>query len=758
LAGDRKRYDKAIRAGLNFAWEGKWEKALEAYQKAQAEMPEEPVVHNYLGLANVQLGRLESALEAYTVANRLTPDDPAPLTRIAEIHAKLGQRHAAADASFSLADIYRRRREWAQAIQALQDTTRFQPDHTASRLALAEIFTELGQSQRAVKEHLSLARLLQRQGEIEEALEQCRRALDLDPRSAEARALAEGLHLGAATAEDMAGAGAVAGIDTVPAVVEEGGSPVDLARDKALEELAGIPFEDTPVGPAPDIAAFQEDGAQAEAAVQPGLSRPQIDALIAQAIDFQTRRLVDEAIACYTKVIDAGVDRPAARFNLGLLYQQRLRFEAAIAEFQKAVRHPQYSLGSHFALGECYKALGRIDDALEHFVQVLKIVDLGTVRREQADDLIQLYDALADSYVAKGDREKALTFTNSLVEFLSSKGWEDKAREARHRIDSFSEGMPLSLAEVLAAPNADTLLAAMSLSQEYIKRGALTAATEVCYQAIQSAPTYLPVHLRLAEIFGQNDRIDDAVNKYQVVADLYMVREETRNAIGVYKRMLRLRPMDVVVRSRLIDLLISFGEIDQALEQYLALADTYYQLAQVNKALEKYAEALRLAPRGSDEQEWHVRLLRKIADLHMRRVNWRDAVEVYQQLVALAPDDERARIHLIDLNYKLGHTKQADKEVVTMVKYYRAQGENERALALLQEATRLQPQQMALRARLARAYIDAGRREEAIAELDTLGELQLERGLREQAITTVRFIISLKPKNVEAYQQLLAQL
>jgi tetratricopeptide (TPR) repeat protein len=757
LAGNKKVYDKAVKTGLNFAWEGKWEKALEAYQKALAQMPDDPVIHNYLGLANLELGHLEPALEAYTQASRLAPDDPAPLMRVAEIHTRLGQRRAAADASFSLANIHRRRQDWAEAIQALQETARLQPDHVPSRLAMAEIFSDLGQVQRAVKEYLNLARLLQRQGQIEKAMEQCRRALDLDPRNAEARALGEGLHLGTPASMVASRSAEAGGLSA--AAMEEGGSPADMARDKALEELASIPFEETPVGAGPEVVTLEGDAVRVEAPPRPGLSRPQIDALIAQAIDFQTRGLIDEAIACYTKVIDAGVDRPAAHFNLGLLYQQRLRFEQAISEFKKAVRHPQYSLGSHFALGECFKALGRIDDALEHFVQVLKVVDLGTVRREQADDLIQLYDALADSYIAKGDREKALTFTNSLVEFLSAKGWEDKAREARKRIDSFSdEGIPLSLAEVLATPNADNLLAAMSLSQEYVKRGALTAATEVCYQAIQSAPTYLPLHLRLAEIFVQDDRVDDAAAKYQAVADLYMVGEETRHAIGVYKRMLRLRPMDVVARSRLIDLLISFGEIDQALEQYLALADGYYQLAQVTKALEKYAEALRLVPRASDEKEWHVRLLRKIADLHMRRANWREAREVYQQLVALTPDDERARLQLIDLNYKLGRTKQADKEVVGMVDYYRSRGESEHLLALLQEAVRLQPQQMALRARLARVYVDAGMRDEAITELDALGELQLEAGLREQAITTVRFIISLKPKNVEAYQQLLSQL
>ena len=181
-------------------------------------------------------------------------------------------------------------------------------------------------------------------------------------------------------------------------------------------------------------------------------------------------------------------------------------------------------------------------------------------------------------------------------------------------------------------------------------------------------------------------------------------------------------------------------------------------MAQIDKALEKYTEALRLVPRASEEERWQLRLLRKMTDVQMRRGRWREAATLYQQIVTLVPDDERARLQLIDLNFKLGRTKEADEQVVAMLQVFRAQGEPERALALLQEAVRLQPQQMSLRARVARAYIDAGMREEAIRELDTLGELQLDAGLREQAIATVRFIISLQPDNVEAYQQLLAEI
>jgi tetratricopeptide (TPR) repeat protein len=749
LAGDRKVYEKAVQAGLNFAWEGQWQKAIVAYQQALAEMPDDPVVHNHLGLAYIELKELELALDAYGQAHRLAPGDPAPLIRSIEIHERLGQLQSAADACYSVAQIHRRQRAWTQAIQFLQRATQLYPDHFPSRVAMAEIYTELDQPQRASKEQVGLARVLQRQGEIEKALDHCRQAIELDLHNAEARALAEALHLG----------GPVEKVEASAQPVEEGASPVDIARGKALEELAGIPFEDTLVGPAADISDFEAGAAPAKAPAKPTLSRPQIDTLIAQAIDFQTRGLVDESITSYAKVIDAGVDRPAAHFNLGLLYQQRMRFEHAISEFEQSLPHPQYALGSSFALGECYKALGRIDDAVEHFVQALKIVDLGTVQREQADDLIQLYDALADSYVVRGDRDKALEFTNSLVEFLSSKGWEDKVRDARLRLDSLAdEGVTMSLAEILAVPSADTILSAVSLSQEYMKRGAFTAATEVCYWAIESAPTYLPLHLRLAEVFAQDGRIEDAVTKYQAVAELYLVRDERRLAIGVYKRVLRLMPMDVVIRSRLIDLLIKSGEIDQSLEQYLALADAYYQLAQVNKALEKYTEALRLVPRASEEKKWRASLLRKMADVQMRRANWKEAVPLYRQLLAVVPDDERARLQMIDLSYKLGGERLADKEVTNMLEVYRSRGEDERALALLQEAVRLHPQQMALRARLARAYINADMREEAIAELDMLGELQLDAGLREQAIATVRFIISLQPKKVDAYRKLLSQI
>jgi len=61
-------------------------------------------------------------------------------------------------------------------------------------------------------------------------------------------------------------------------------------------------------------------------------------------------------------------------------------------------------------------------------------------------------------------------------------------------------------------------------------------------------------------------------------------------------------------------------------------------------------------------------------------------------------------------------------------------------------------------ARLGRLYQDTGRRAEAIAQYDRLGELQLQAGHTAQAAETIRTILTLQPDDPGAYEQLLGEL
>jgi tetratricopeptide (TPR) repeat protein len=760
MVGKRDVFEEAMKRASNYAWDKQWAKAIALYKRALTEFPDDLTALVSLGMAYLESHQLEEALSAYQKASQLTPNDPLAWERVADVQERLGRLTEAAETYVTMASVHIERKAVGKAVETWLRATRLAPDHLGAHLSLAEVYAKQGKARVAAGERLTLARILQRRGQTEKAIQQCRLALELDPRSARAHATLEALRAGERL-EQVKPAPIPADIKVEEAkeieekIEEEEGNPVATARQKALMELAETLFEEHPVEDAlADVTAFVEGRGARETA--PKLTQGQIDAILGQAIDSQTRGVIDKAITNYSRLVEAGVDQPAIHFSLGILFQEKMQLDKAIRELLLTTRHPEYGLASHFAMGECYRVQGKIEDALEHFIEVLKIVDLQTVQRDQADDLIQLYDSLAESYTAKGDRDKVTTFLDSMVDFLSGKGWQNKVMEARRRLDSVAEeGVTRSLAEILEVPGSEEVLASMAMSQEYTKRNMLLTAIEEIYRAIEMAPTYLPLHLRLAEVFARQERFEEAIAKYMAVAEVYHMRGDDRQAIGIYKRVLKLSPMDVNVRARMIGLLASRGEIDQALEEYMSLADDHYQLAQIDKALEKFNEALHLASQASKERTWKVQILHKIGDMNMQRVDWRRATAAYEEVKALSPDDEQVRLYLFDLYQKQGQIPKALAELRELVKYYEAKEQPQKALSILKDTIQLRPQEMSLRALLARVYAQQGMKREAVAELDALGEMQLEAGLRDEAVQTVEQIIALGPANVEAYRQLL---
>jgi len=745
VAGNRSTYEEAQRNGSALTQERRWEEAIASYERALGEFPDDPDALSGLGWALAGAGRFESALQPLRRAMELEKANPAFAERLGEVLERMGHGAEAARAYLMAAQRHAGQRAPSLAEKRWVDAARLDPQNIPARVSLLRHYLSQRKTQQALVRYVELATIYQGQGKTQQALEICDHALKLDPDHPEIRDMAERLRAGvvAPVTEDET-ASLTFSFDEEQES-EEKGSPVEAARQKALADLAEAVFGETPPQTGPLV-------------MRP-LSKREMDALISKALDCQTTGDIEGAITCYEQVVKGGVIEPAVHFNLGLLYQEQLRFEDAAEQFQRSVTDPEYRMGSLFALGECQRALGQIDEALTHFIEVLKIVDLGTVKREQADDLIQLYEELARTHAAKGEREQAADFVNALISFLGEKGWEDKVVKARELLDALArEGPVLSLAEILAVPGSGRILQSIGLAQEYQRRDMKYAALDELSQAISIAPNFLPLHRQMGETLVSMGRVDDAVAKFLVVADVYQVRGSFSQAVATYERGLRLAPMNVAVRARLIDLLVSHGEIDRALEHYLALGDTYYQMAQLDRAREKYEEALQLAPRGSPERGWKVRFLHRIGDIDLQRVSWRQAMAVYEKIRNQAPDDEKARLTLMDLYYRFNQPEKAIAELDALLRLYRQTGKMQKVIAILQEQVEERPDDIPLRTRLAQAHLDAENIQDALDALDVLGEMQLQAGRNEDAIVTIRAILRLHPPNADAYQQLLDQL
>lgn len=736
MPGNKLVYQDAIKKGHNAAWDRQWSKAVAEYRRALAEFPNDLNVRLSLAHALEESGQFESAMREYQHVSEEQPHDPVPLTHVAEMLVKMRRPGEAASTYLMIAEMYLNHRKLkGKAIEAWRRAAELEPERTDVHLRLAEMYEQNAQRPLAATEYLAITAIYQKRGDKAKALNFALRALSTDPGSAAARARADELERDETT------------------VTEPAPSPVVQAEKEALSRLA-----ETLLGE-PAAVPGEAENEQRLLKTRPGLSQPEIDALIARAVDAQMHHRVSEAIDAYRKLLATGVTRTEVKFNLGLLYLEAMRYDDAVNFLTETIDDKNYGLATHFALGQCYRAQGKMDQAVEHFLRVTQIVDLGSVQREQADDLISVYEELADSYAAKGDRERAEAFSDALEKFLTEKGWEDKVQQVRHHLETLRiEGGQVSLAEVIGVPGSDQVLEALALAQEYVRREKFWAASEECYRAIELAPNYLPGHVRLAEILVKQGQPDEARAKYQTLAELSLARGDVTRAEGFYRTVLQVAGDDVNDRSRLIDLLLQQGRTDDALEQYLILGEGYARDGNFAKAADKFAEGIRIGARSNAKNTTAITLRHRLAEARARQGDFKAALAAYQEIRQHSPDDERAQFYAVDLEFRLGQSSNALRDLEELLQRYQSRGEPQKATAVLEALAQSYSNEAGLLDRLAQNYVAVGAKDKAIATLDTLGELYLSSGQKQAATATIRQILAMEPPRAGDYEKLLEQI
>jgi tetratricopeptide (TPR) repeat protein len=761
VTDSRIRYEEALQRGNSYTWDQRWPEAIREFRAALNEAPHEAAPYAGLGMAFFEMGELEKSLEAYKLAARHSNGDIVYLRQVADVQERLGQLREAGQTYMAVGEIQLRRRRVDDAVANWLLAVRLEPNLVGAHQRLASLYQRQGLNRSAIREYLALARIFQMRGEKDRALAMCQAALNLDPRSPDVLTAMELVQHGEqllADEEEATPISSAAGELSVPAAVqrvaavlegerqasgaasgeEVSNSPADTARRLAQEQLAREIFE-------------EEDEGQ-NGAGRVGISKLEQDALISQALDFENRGMLDEAIACYERGIAGGVTSRAARFNLGLLYQERSRVSQAIRELEVTQRDPNFGLASHYALGQLYRMRNQVDKSVMHFMAALRLIDLQTVQPEHARRVAEQYDHLISFFLNSDDSETALDLTDALVRFLGRPGWQHYVRQARERLDRLSTGnRTLILGDILSAGSTQ-VLESLYLSQEHAEKGQYDTAVEEVFRAIQLSPYYLPGHLQLAELMGLQNRLDGAVAKFVTIGDTYAMRGDVSASAACYQRALELAPMNVATRSRLIGLLLDHDQAEKALEHYLIQGDAFYRLAEFDRARETYLEALKLAPAGSQDKAWRAPLLLRIADIDMQRLDWRRALAAYAELATADPTDERVMATLVDLYFKVGQPENAFRQLDYFLVSLVRGGKVGRIGPILEEMVEQRPGEASLVDRLVRLYMQQGRRRDAEAALQQLGRLQLEAGDRQAAQVTRDRLASIQasPTNGDA--------
>ncbi len=787
MAGRQDVFQEAMNKGHSAAWDQQWDLAARYYRQALDEFPSHPTALSSLGMAMFEQKDFQEALKIYTKASQTSPEDPLTAEKIAQVCERLGKLPECIQASLKAADLFLKARDMEKAVHNWNRILRLDPDHLGAHSRLATVFERAGRKSDAVNEYLSMAAVMQQSGVLEKATQVVEYALKIMPGSAKAEEALQQLHTGKPLAKPTrprgtgpfqyqtgglpgSNGGLIKKTDKLskpkeqpapPKPVEERGDPITLAKKKALIKLADLLFEQNEDANSGQVA---RRGLQAIMRGTGTLSLEQVERNkimlhLGQAIDAQTNGNDLLAAEELEKAVDSGLDHTAAYFNLGLLRYQNDRLESAIKHLSQTTKHPDFAMAAHLLLGMAYRKMNKINESSVEYLHALKYADAFVTGGDQADELFQLYDPLIEEQAKSTDIAASTKLCDSIGNQLQSIDWRENLENARLQLPEQPAGSsPLPLAEIFLELRSHQIIESLSAVRSLAHRGLYRTAMEESFFALQYAPTYLPLHIQMADMLVQDGLIQEALEKYLAIANTFSSRGEFSQTTSLLHKVVALAPMDLAARSRLIDQLVTQGAITEALKEYIDLAEMYNRLAEMEMGRKTLTIALRLSQQSSEFQVQTIDILNRIADLDMQRLDWKQALRSFEQIRTIDPGDNKARANLIDLNLRMGQDTTALAELDSFIAYLETTGQQRRVIPFMEELVQERSDYLELHQRLAELYRQAGRIQEAVVEFDRVGDLLMDAGNRTGTIAVIQTIISLNPPNIQDYRSVLEKL
>ena len=766
MAGRQDVFQRAMNQGHSAAWDQMWDQAAGFYRQALDEFPDHPQALTNLGLALIELQDYDAALHCYERAAKIMSADPLPLEKIAQLYERMGNLDRASLASLRAADLYMKNREAGKAIENWQRVIRLNPENLQAHSRLAVIYERMNEKQQSVKEYLSVASVLQSAGDLDRALRSVKQALTLAPQDEEALQALAMLRDFKSLPRPERPRGATAPLrmaqvrqlrtpqDLTPADAQI--HPVDAACQAALTVMAGMLFE----SPDEDVQVKRQ-GLQA-IVVGAGLAHKSADRArivlhLSQVVDLQTRAELSQAAEELQRALDAGLEHPAVDFDLGYLYMQSGRVETALRLLQRAVKHEDFALAARLLLGELLRKRGQLKEATVHYLEALRLADAQMVAPEVSIELRQLYDPLIET-LQQRDFKTLDSLCDNIQTMLMQADWRQRLAQARSQIIDRGYGVVRPVVEILTEAQSNQLIDTMAKIQHYREQGYIRSAMDEAFYALEIAPAYLPLHRLIGQLLIDQGNIPAAVTKLQAVAKSYTTRGESQQAIALYRSMVDLSPTDFHIRSRLIEQLTAAGQTENAVHEHMRLAEVYYRQADFRTARKIYTDALRATQQTNIDRNIRVKILHSMADIDLQSLDWRQALRVFEQIRILQPEDEKARLRLVELNLRLNQEKQALVELDQYLSYLNGVNQQETALKFLENLASENPKRVPIRRRLADLYRHLGKKKDALAELDAIGELLMSAGDRAGAIQIIESLLALEPANKNDYLLLLQQI
>lgn len=302
---------------------------------------------------------------------------------------------------------------------------------------------------------------------------------------------------------------------------------------------------------------------------------PGYSGALEQMIDIYRIQGNDEAIeAAYNSFLAINGNNTNALNNLGIVFYDKRDYEEAAKYFLKAAEvDPSFAIG-WANTGLAYHQLGRYDDALLYYKKALEVnpaynahKDIGDIYFNQKKDFIQAltYYQLATKYNPTNSTfyYKAGLALNEMKRYSEAVPFFEKALELDPETAEYLNDLGFAYleqgneADALAAfvksfDLGNGFLPAWTNIQNMLSKKPSLKEKEAFFDQIRTLSTSLPIQLKRAQFYEQQGMYDQAIDSYKGIIDqnpyeesaysglanLYVLDQDRKNALGVYENFL----------------------------------------------------------------------------------------------------------------------------------------------------------------------------------------------------------------------------
>lgn len=406
------------------------------------------------------------------------------------------------------------------------------------------------------------------------------------------------------------------------------------------------------------------------------------------------------------------------------------------------------------------------EEKLEEAVRALEQL------RELDPEVVNVRIQLASLYARLGQDDTA---SEEYAHIVSSQLQKGEAEEARETAQSATRALPGNLPLAARLAEAFAANGIPEAAARYYASCAAMAATagdvddQIRYLklVVHTRPRWAEGLSQLAEAaLSSSSHKEDGREALVRLEQLFIEQKQFPEAIAVLKRHLQISSDEIAPRRRLIEVYERTGDRDNRAAQLKELAEVHFTLGQTEDAIKAYGELSTLRPDDVSVLQRYIEILstvrqdkdlvgehRKLAAAYAARGMLLEATRTFEKAISQDRRNVTSHEQFIEFLLRHGQRSRAVAEILDLAGLYAETDQYEFALPILEKALSMDPRNADVCTALGEAKAALGNAAGAAASLLTSVDLQADLSLRRR-LEIIRRAVALAPESLAARERL----